>query len=227
MARIGLSQANTLRSNNTTSTGYGIVYADEISGHRSVANLDALYALNAWQLSISGDNTGNDAIGQQWYVVDADGKGTGKHYELINWDKRGTADGWKVVGSGVSSDVTAAINTAVNAEATRAKAAEAANTKAIADNLTTAKAYTDTETTNRRSAINAVYGEDPGDTPAHTIKGNADDLAAEITRAKAAEKVNADKNTAQDTSIKALQDGKVNTADLVEITADEVTAMFN
>lgn len=47
--RKGLAQANTLRSNNTTETGYGVVYADEISGHRTVANLTALYALNDWQ----------------------------------------------------------------------------------------------------------------------------------------------------------------------------------
>ena len=75
--RKGLAQANTLRSNNTTETGYGVVYADEISGHRTVANLTALYALNDWQLSVSKNNTDNDAIGQLWYVVDADGKDNG------------------------------------------------------------------------------------------------------------------------------------------------------
>ena len=60
--RKGLGQANILRTNNNTSTGYGIVYADEVSGHRTVANLTALYALNDWQLSASGDNTNNDAM---------------------------------------------------------------------------------------------------------------------------------------------------------------------
>lgn len=34
--RKGLGQANILRTNNNTSTGYGIVYADEVSGHRTV-----------------------------------------------------------------------------------------------------------------------------------------------------------------------------------------------
>ena len=70
--RKGLGQANILRTNNNTSTGYGIVYADEVSGHRTVANLTALYALHDWQLSASGNNTDNDAIGQLWYVVDAE-----------------------------------------------------------------------------------------------------------------------------------------------------------
>ena len=92
--RKGLGQANILRTNNNTSTGYGIVYADEVSGHRTVANLTALYALNDWQLSASGDNTGSDAIGQLWYVVDADGNGNGTLYQLKDWNKRKEAAGW-------------------------------------------------------------------------------------------------------------------------------------
>lgn len=104
--RKGLGQANILRTNNNTSTGYGIVYADEVSGHRTVANLTALYALNDWQLSASGDNTGSDAIGQLWYVVDADGKGNGTLYQLKDWSKRKEAAGWSQFTVDLSSYVT-------------------------------------------------------------------------------------------------------------------------
>ena len=101
--RKGLGQANILRTNNNTSTGYGVAYADEISGHRTVANLTALYALNDWQLSASGDNTDNDAIGQLWYVVNADGNGNGSYYQLRDWNKRNDAAGWiKFTGGGGS-----------------------------------------------------------------------------------------------------------------------------
>ena len=101
--RKGLGQANILRTNNNTSTGYGVAYADEISGHRTVANLTALYALHDWQLSASGDNTDNDAIGQLWYVVDADGNGNGSYYQLKDWNKRNDAAGWiKFTGGGGS-----------------------------------------------------------------------------------------------------------------------------
>lgn len=101
--RKGLGQANILRTNNNTSTGYGIVYADEVSGHRTVANLTALYALNDWQLSASGNNTDNDAIGQLWYVVNADGNGNGSYYQLRDWNKRNDAAGWiKFTGGGGS-----------------------------------------------------------------------------------------------------------------------------
>ena len=100
-ARKGLGQANILRTNNNSSTGYGIAYADEVSGHRTVANLTALYALYDWQLSASGDNTDNDAIGQLWYVVDADGNGA--LYQLKDWNKRKEAAGWsKFTGGGGS-----------------------------------------------------------------------------------------------------------------------------
>lgn len=121
--RKGLGQANILRTNNNTSTGYGIVYADEVSGHRTVANLTALYALHDWQLSASGDNTDNDAIGQLWYVVNADGNGNGCYYQLKDWSKRNEAAGWsEFKGTGASTaaavtfDNTASGMTAVNAQ---------------------------------------------------------------------------------------------------------------
>ena len=104
--RKGLGQANILRTNNNTSTGYGVAYADEVSGHRTVANLTALYSLNDWQLSASGDNTNSDAIGQLWYVVDADGNGNGALYQLKDWNKRKEAAGWSQFTIDLSNYVT-------------------------------------------------------------------------------------------------------------------------
>ena len=104
--RKGLGQANILRTNNNTSTGYGVAYADEISGHRTVANLTALYALHDWQLSASGDNTNSDAVGQLWYVVDADGNGNGTLYQLKDWNKRKEAAGWSQFTIDLSNYVT-------------------------------------------------------------------------------------------------------------------------
>lgn len=106
MTRIGLAQANTLRSNNTSASGYGVAYADEVSGHRTVKTLAALYALHDWQLSASGDNTDSDAIGQLWYVVDADGEGNGNLYQLTNWEKRNGSEGWRQFGIDAEVDLT-------------------------------------------------------------------------------------------------------------------------
>lgn len=94
--RKGLGQANTFRTNNNTSTGYGVAYADEVSGHRTVGSLADLYVLHDWQLSASGENTDNDAIGQLWYVVNADGNGNGCYYQLKDWSKRNEAAGWSI-----------------------------------------------------------------------------------------------------------------------------------
>ena len=104
--RKGLGQANILRTNNNTSTGYGIVYADEVSGHRTVGRLADLYALHDWQLSASGNNTDNDAIGQLWYVVNADGNGNGCYYQLKDWSKRKEAAGWSQFTIDLSNYVT-------------------------------------------------------------------------------------------------------------------------
>lgn len=123
VTRKGLGQANILRTNNNTSTGYGVAYADEVSGHRTVGNLTALYTLHDWQLSASGNNTDNDAIGQLWYVVNADGNGNGCYYQLKGWSKRKEAAGWsEFKGTGASTaaaitfDNAASGMTAVNAQ---------------------------------------------------------------------------------------------------------------
>lgn len=68
---------------------FGIVYADEVQGHKTVATLSALYAITDPILSKSVVNTGNDAIGQEWYVISE-----GCYYRLDNWANRHTASGW-------------------------------------------------------------------------------------------------------------------------------------
>ena len=68
---------------------FGIVYADEIQGHKTVATLNALYAITDPILSKSVVNTNNDAIGQEWFVVSED-----CYYRLDNWANRHAASGW-------------------------------------------------------------------------------------------------------------------------------------
>ena len=68
---------------------FGIVYAEEIQGHKTVATLNALYAITDPILSKSVVNTKNDAIGQEWFVTSE-----GCYYRLDNWANRHTASGW-------------------------------------------------------------------------------------------------------------------------------------
>lgn len=78
----------TLESNNPQA--FGIVYADEVSGHKSVEDLNALYTISDAILSKSKTNENDDAIGQDWYV-----RSKANYYRLIDWSKRKTAEGWK------------------------------------------------------------------------------------------------------------------------------------
>ena len=94
---MALNFADRLVSNNPSA--YGIVRAIEVSGHKTVSSLSALYKIPDCILSDTGDNSGNDSLGQLWYVIDAK-----EVYQLVNWEKRNEAGGWKPYLSGVVTD---------------------------------------------------------------------------------------------------------------------------
>lgn len=83
-----LKQANTLAPSNVSATGFALADARHIGGHKVVASLTALYALQDWQLLNPGETDTALALGQQWYV-----KGIG-FYRLTNWANRKTSSGW-------------------------------------------------------------------------------------------------------------------------------------
>lgn len=85
---MALKQADRLESNNPKA--FGIARATEISGHRAVTTLINLYEIPDCILSDSKDNTNNDAIGQEWYVISEKSK-----YILVDWEKRRGSEGWK------------------------------------------------------------------------------------------------------------------------------------
>ena len=85
-----LSYPDILVSNNINA--FGIIKALEIQGHRCVQTLNDLYTLTDPQLSLSGNNTNNDSLGSEWFVTSEKAR-----YELVDWSKRKTTDGWKKV----------------------------------------------------------------------------------------------------------------------------------
>lgn len=68
----------------------GIIDAGDISGHKWVNTVEELLLIPDSILSSSGSNQNNDAIGQLWYV-----NSMKSMYQLIDWGKRNTSDGWK------------------------------------------------------------------------------------------------------------------------------------
>ena len=85
---MALKQADRLESNNPKA--FGVARATQISGHRTVTALVNLYNIPDCILSDSKTNQGDDAIGQEWYVIAERSK-----YVLVNWEKRRGKDGWK------------------------------------------------------------------------------------------------------------------------------------
>ena len=84
---MALKQADRLEANNPKA--YGIVKAIEISGHRSVLTPEKLTEISDCILSESGNNRGNDAIGQMWYVISES-----CYYLLVSWENRRNVNGW-------------------------------------------------------------------------------------------------------------------------------------
>ena len=87
MAKLGQIKSGTMRVGNTTASGYGIVYADEVIGHRRVNTYDELKSLPTWCLynKAGGDNI-NTAIGQLWYVFNGNSSHPAGLYQLVNTD---------------------------------------------------------------------------------------------------------------------------------------------
>lgn len=92
-----------LESNNPAA--YGVVKANQVSGHKTVNTVENLYTLADAILSDSG--TGNDAIGQRWYVVSEN-----CYYELVNWTNRKTSTGWTKIYT--DSDIQTKLDTKVD-----------------------------------------------------------------------------------------------------------------
>lgn len=87
MAKLGQIKSGTMRVGNTTASGYGIVYADEVIGHRRVNTYTDLANIPDWCLyNEAGGETTDAAIGQLWYVTTGDTSGhSAGLYQLTGW----------------------------------------------------------------------------------------------------------------------------------------------
>lgn len=84
---MALKYPDRLESNNPKA--YGIAKAVEITGHKTVKDLASLYAIADCILSDSKSNLNNDALGQEWYVIDENA-----YYKLVSWKDRKSESGW-------------------------------------------------------------------------------------------------------------------------------------
>lgn len=87
---IGQPKTGTMRVANATSSGFGIIYADEIIGHRRVDTFKDLELIPNWALyDQAGGADISTAKGQLWYV-----SGDSKLYQLTEIDATGADRTW-------------------------------------------------------------------------------------------------------------------------------------
>lgn len=87
---VGQPKTGVMRVGNATSTGFGIIYADEIIGHRRVDTYEDLAAIPNWALyDKDGGADISTAKGQLWYVSDQS-----KMYQLTGIDASGADRTW-------------------------------------------------------------------------------------------------------------------------------------
>lgn len=87
---VGQPKTGVMRVGNATSTGFGIIYADEIIGHRRVDTYADLAKIPNWALyDKDGGADISTAKGQLWYV-----SGDSKLYQLTGIDASGANRTW-------------------------------------------------------------------------------------------------------------------------------------
>ena len=87
---VGQPKSGTMRVANATSSGFGIIYADEIIGHRRVDTFEDLKLIPNWALyDQAGGADISTAKGQLWYV-----SGDSKLYQLTGIDATGANRTW-------------------------------------------------------------------------------------------------------------------------------------
>lgn len=87
---VGQPKSGTMRVANATSSGFGIIYADEIIGHRRVDTFEDLAKIPNWALyDQAGGADISTAKGQLWYV-----SGDSKLYQLTGIDVTGASRIW-------------------------------------------------------------------------------------------------------------------------------------
>lgn len=159
MAKLGQIKSGTMRVGNTTSTGYGIVYADEIIGHRRVANYSDLNNIPDWCLyNAAGGDTPSTAIGQLWYVSNSDEAGTPETmhtaglYQLVSYNgKTKTWKQFKNAADIVDTDTTYTFTNGTNGSFTVTPKGGSAQTVTIGKPATAGTADKATKATNDKN----------------------------------------------------------------------------
>ena len=158
MAKIGTNKAvgqpksGTMRVANATSSGFGIIYADEIIGHRRVDTFKDLELIPNWALyDQAGGADISTAKGQLWYV-----SGDSKLYQLTGIDATGANRTWtEFKGTDTSCSLPVMTDTVLGGAKLKYNTTQTIDANAVS--TTTGRTYAVQKNSNNQLVVNVPW----------------------------------------------------------------------
>lgn len=161
---IGQPKTGTMRVQNATASGFGIIYADEIIGHRRVDTFKDLELIPNWALyDQAGGADISTAKGQLWYV-----SGDSKLYQLTGIDASGANRTWTEF-KGTDSSYSLPVMTDTVLGGAKLKYNTTQTTDANAVSTTAGKTYAVQKNSNDQLVVNVPWTEGRNDNTTYTF----------------------------------------------------------
>lgn len=166
---VGQAKTGTMRVQNATASGFGIIYADEIIGHRRVDTFEDLAKIPNWALydSKGGDNI-STAKGQLWYV-----SGDSKLYQLTGIDASGANRTWtEFKGTDSSYSLPVMTDTVLGGAKLKYNTTQTIGANAVS--TTTGRTYAVQKNSDNQLVVNVPWTEGRNDNTTYTFANGTD-----------------------------------------------------
>lgn len=165
---VGQPKSGTMRVANATSSGFGIIYADEIIGHRRVDTFEDLKLIPNWALyDQAGGADISTAKGQLWYV-----SGDSKLYQLTGIDATGANRTWtEFKGTDTSYTLPVMTDTVLGGAKLKYNAIQTIDANAVS--TTTGRTYAVQKNSDNQLVVNVPW-HDNNDNTTYTFANGTD-----------------------------------------------------
>ncbi len=167
---VGQPKSGTMRVANATSSGFGIIYADEIIGHRRVDTYAELAKIPNWALyDEAGGADISTAKGQLWYVT-----GDSKLYQLTGIDASGANRTWtEFKGTDSSYSLPVMTDTVLGGAKLKYNTTQTVGANTVS--TTTGRTYAVQKNSDNQLVVNVPWTDnDHNDNTTYEFKGGSD-----------------------------------------------------